>query len=198
MPKYFTQPGSSVIGGVNSSNDADYLKIISANRALLTIDPILAATFAAKQFFYSDAFTLAATSDYRDYLFVTPNTTEWAHFLVHVDGNAITEFKLIEDSELSSSDGTAQTTFNNNRNSTDSADCLLYLIEPASATDSGTQLLHDKSGSATNQSKSSMSGGYADELFLKSNSIYRIQVGTGSASNLCNILVQWHEHTNEG
>lgn len=196
MAKYFTQPGESVIGGLARGDETPrHARIIKENRAMLFIDPILASTFASKQFFYSEAFELAATTDTRDYIFETPNTTEWAHFTFHGTGSAITEIALWEDTELTSTD--ALTTYNNNRNSTDTADCSLYLCAAGeSSTDTGTMLIHFKSGSATNQSRANAEHGYADELFLKSNTKYRIMFRTFTATNLCNLMIQWHEHTN--
>jgi hypothetical protein len=192
--------GETVIGGIARGDDTPrHARIVKENKAMLFVPPILAATFAGKQFFYSEAFELAATTDTRDYVFQTPNTTEWAHLIFDGTGNAITEVALFEDTELTTtSDYTEQTTFNNNRNSTDTADCKLYLCGVGlSTTDSGTRLLHQKSGSATNQSKTPADHGYGDELFLKSNTYYRFMFRTYSASNLCNITLQWHEHTND-
>ena len=198
MPKYLTKTGQTTIAGLDVNDTPSFLKIIYQNRGLLTLPPTLAATFQGKEFFFSDAFELAETTDARDYVFVTPNTTKWAHFTFHAEGSAITEISFWEDTQYSvTTDYTAQTTFNNNRNSTDAADCLIYLATATSSTDSGTRLLHMKSGSATQQSKDSMDAGYADELFLKQNAKYRISFGSGSTSNLCNLKVQWHEHTNE-
>lgn len=196
--KRTTKSGQAVIYGVDASGNPTYAKVIAQNRGLLTLPPILAATFQGKEFFYSEAFTLAETTDSRDFVFITPNTTEWAHLTFHGSGSAITEVSLWEDTEYNTtSDYTLLTTYNNNRNSTDAADCLLYLATVTSATDSGTQLLNVKSGSATQQSKDSMDAGIADELFLKQNSPYRISFNTESTGNLCNLKIQWHEHTNE-
>ena len=196
MAKQFTTPASSVVmGGMRTDDTPGYAKIIYQNRGLLVLPPILAATFQGKQFFYSDAFTLAETTDIRDYIFVTPDTAEWAHFTFHASGSAITEVSLWEDTQYSSTD--ALTTYNNNRNSTDVADCLLYLATATSTTDTGTRLIHINSGSATQQSRDSTEGGYEDELFLKRNASYRINFATSSTNNLCNLKIQWHEHTNE-
>jgi hypothetical protein len=167
---------------------------------MLSVVPHLAATFANKQFFYSEAFTLAETTDTRDYLFITPNLgTKQAHFQIHAEGQAITTFDFWESSELAvTTDYTALTAYNNNRNSTDAPTVLLYLAPSGLATtDSGTLLIEEISGSATQQSRSPGDLGYGNELFLKSDTKYRIHFATGSTGNLCNMLIQWHEHTNE-
>ena len=197
MSKYRTQPGATVISGVDGNNNLQEVRVNSANRGMLVMDPILCKTFAGAQFFYSEAFTLAETSDAKDYIFKTPDTTEWAHLTFRLTGSAITEISLWEDTELTTtSDYTELTTYNNNRNSTDSASCLLYEASPATATDSGTRLFHMKSGAATRQSRTPMTGERSDEKFLKQNSYYRFSFATESTGNLCNTLFQWHEHTN--
>ena len=192
--KNLTQPGETTIAGIDGNDNINYARINSGNRGLLTIPPILCKIFAGKEFFYSEAFELAETTDTQDYIFVTPNTTEWAHFAFHATGSAITEVALWEDTKYSSTD--ELTTYNNNRNSATPPSSKLYQVTATSTTDTGTRLIHVKSGSATRQSKDSMSAGYADELFLKQNAKYRISFATASTSNLCNLLIQWHEHTN--
>lgn len=67
----------------------------------------------------------------------------------------------------------------------------------AASTDNGTLIWHQKSGAATNQSRSSMAAGNTEEIILKQNSLYRIRIGTGTTSNLCNIKLEWYEHTNK-
>ena len=95
MPKPLYEPvGASVIAGMRRDNVPGYAKVIYENGGLLTLEPILAATFAGKQYFYSAAFTLSATTDTADYLFVTPDTSEWAHMIWRATGSAITEIKL--------------------------------------------------------------------------------------------------------
>ena len=199
MAKQFTTPASSVVmGGMRTDDTPGYAKIIYQNRSLLTVPPVLAATFQGKQFFYSESFELTETTDTRDYVFKTPDTAEWAHFWVKAGGSAITEFRLWEDTELSvTTDYTALTTYNNNRNSTDVADCLLYLASADTTTDTGSRLWYLKSGSATQQSRDSSEGRIEDEMFLKRNSYYRISFATGSTSNFCHMRLHWHEHTNE-
>lgn len=44
MPKYFTQSGETVIGGVDRSDNPGYFKIIKENRAMLVLPPSMAAT----------------------------------------------------------------------------------------------------------------------------------------------------------
>ena len=202
MSKYFTKAGQTVIGGIDPNDEPRFAKIVYQNRGLLTLDPILAATFQGKQFFFSDAFTLAATSDHKNFVFQTPNSTKWAHLVWRGTGSAITTFEVIEDTMLTTSDFTSTdslTVFNNNRNSTATADCRIWPVDDTVdySTDSGTTIFEIASGAATNQSRTPASGTYADEVFLKSNTMYRFSFSTGSASNLCNILLQWHEHTNE-
>jgi len=195
--KYFTKSGQSVIGGIDRNGNPKFAKLIYENGALLTIPPELAATFAGKEFFYTEAFTLAGTTDRKDYIFQTPNTDKWAHMnIIRGTGSAITYFKIIEDTELSSTD--ALTVFNNNRNDSTTNTAELFQVDAlGGTTDTGTKIFEINSGGSSNQSRSPMLGSYADEMFLKKDTKYRISFGTGTASNLCNLLLKWHEHENE-
>ena len=200
MPDYLTDRLNDqvVIAGTHYTDGLPrLLKVIPENGGLLTLPPILGATFRGKQFFYTEAFELAATTDQKDYIIKTPDTTKWCHLIFTAEGSAITEVMLFEDTQYESTDGTELTVFNNNRNSTDANTTLLYETSvPVTSTDSGTRIHWNKSGSATNQSKNSGETQRGDEIFLKQNTQYRLFIGSGSADNLCNIVLHWHEHTN--
>ena len=194
--KYFTQPGETVIGGLDSSGNPDHVRMNSNTGALIAIPPALQAIYEGKEYFYSAAFELTTTTDVQNYIFETPDSdTIRAHFNFRGTGSAITEVALWEDTVLVTTDATEMTTYNNDRNSTDSADCKIYLASVLTTTDTGSRLKHVKSGAATQYSRSSMADVPADEIFLKQNETYRISFATGTATNLCNLLVYWHEHT---
>ena len=199
MPQYYTDNvrNQVAIAGVSAYDDLPRLVNVNrANRGMLTLSPILSATLAGKQFFYSEAFTLAETTDQKDYVLVTPNTTKWCHLTYHAEGQAITEISLWEDTKFTSTD--SLTVYNNDRNSTDANTTLLYqLTTPTSSTDTGSRLIHHKSGSATQQSRDDASVEVGDEMILKQNSRYRLNIVTESTGNLCNVFLHWHEHTNE-
>ena len=113
-------------------------------------------------------------------------------------GSAITEVWVYEGSAVTSTD--AITTFNNHRNSANTPGLAVYLgsTSTVSSTDAaGTLIWHEKSGSATNQSRSSMETGNDEEIVLKQNTSYRIRYETGTASNLCHLKLEWYEHTSK-
>ena len=194
MAKYLTKTGQTVIAGTDSNGNPAFARVSHHNRGLLVMPPELCATYNGSEFFYSEAFTLTGTTDRRDYILETPDSDTVTHMnIIRAIGSVITYFKIIEDTELSSTD--ALTVFNNNRNDSTTNTAQLYLADAAGGTtDTGTKIFEDNSGGETNKSISPMTGTYADEIFLKKNTKYRFSFGTGSASNLCNFLLKWHEH----
>jgi hypothetical protein len=152
-----------------------------------------------EHFYFTDTQTIAAaSSDAVDYLIVAPDTSKWAHMKIDADGSLITSFALYEDVSNESSDGwTAETTYNNNRNSSADATLLIYSKEGSSdaSTDYGTgvPIWAYSGGIATEMSKMPT----INKLILGQGVKYVFRVISGSAANLCNLLFSWSEHTNE-
>jgi hypothetical protein len=188
--------GETVLGALASDDTPRHAKLDTATHTLQIIDYAHHEVHSGSHFFLTYPFTLAATTDTQDFLINTNANAAWAHMIWDMTGSAITEVWVYEDTTVTSTD--LMTQFNNNRNSTDSS---LLLIKNAgavvSSTDDGTLIWHHKSGSATNQSRSSMAAGNSEEIILKQNANYRIHFETGSASNLCNLKLEWYEHTNK-
>jgi hypothetical protein len=194
MPKYFTQPGETVIGGLDSNDTPKHAKIDSATHTMQSIDYAHHEIHAGSHFMYSDSVELD-TGILQDYLIVTPDTTAWAHMLLDLDASATAKFDLYEDSTHTSTD--AQTVFNNNRNSTDTAGVTIYKATTTDAAD-GSLLMTFKGGSATNQSKSPTSARNDTEIILKQDSTYMVRLTSFADNNLCNLRLEWYEHTNKG
>lgn len=145
---------------------------------------------AGEVFRYWDATTLGSGVS-QDYLFTTPNTTPYAHMLLHIDGTAVTSFYLFEDSDRTGT--TPQTIFNANRNSATASIMTLHKGTSGGTTD-GTQLIGYASGTSQGSSKSPASLDYSSEWVLKKNSKYVIRITSGTAGNLCNLMLEWYEH----
>jgi hypothetical protein len=196
MAKYFTQPGETAIGAQASDGTPRHAKLDTSTHTLQFIDYAHHEVHGGSHFFLTYPFTLAATTDVQDFLIDTPNTTKWAHMIWDLTGSAITEVKVYEDTGYTSTD--AITTFNNNRNSSATPTVVVYNAgaNTLSSTDAGTLIWNQKSGASSNQSRSSMKVGNTEEIILKQNSVYRIRYETGTATNLCNLKLEWYEHTN--
>ena len=142
-------------------------------------------------FRYCDSVTLGSGGT-QDYLLITPNTTHWAHFTFAIDGIAITSMSVFEATDRVGT--TPQTIVNANRNSSTSSTVLLYKGTSGGTTD-GTLLCGYSSGSSQGQSKQSSSVSHDNEWILKQNTKYIFRITSGTAGNLCNIGMDWYEHT---
>ena len=142
---------------------------------------------------YTDSVQLES-GDSQDYLLITPDTTKWVHMLFDLDGSAITQFQLYEDCTYASTD--LQTPGNNNRNSTDTSDLFIYKASTTDGVD-GTLINQYKGGSATNQSRGGTGSRNDEEIILKQDATYLLRLTSGTNANLCNVRLEWYEHTNE-
>ena len=142
-------------------------------------------------FRYFDSVTLGSAGT-QVYLITTPNTTKWAHFTFTIDGTAVTSFDIYEGADRTGT--TLQTVFNANRNSIKTATIAVHKDISAGTTD-GTVFIKYASGTASNQSRSSSSAEFNSEWILKQNTKYLIRITSGTAGNLCNIMLNWYEHT---
>lgn len=124
-----------------------------------------------------------------DLLFVTPNTTAWAHFAYEVFTDCDHTCVLSEDA-TTSNDGSARTEVNRLRNSPAAAACVVTLAPTVTGT--GTQIDAYRSG-AKNTANSVK---HDDEFVLKQNAKYLFRVTTNTAATFLCIKFNWYEHTN--
>jgi len=118
------------------------------------------------------------------------STDVFSHFIMVLDGSAITEFTLYEGSDLT---GVATATvFNHNRNSAITSQMAVYSTANASGT-TGTLIKTYKGGSSSAQSKSSANSQGTDELILKVGTQYHLKITSGTADNLVNVKFLWYE-----
>ena len=192
--------GEVVTGGVSSSGTPRHNIIDTATRAQPTIEYEHYSIHNNFHFFYTDAFSLNATTDAntKEYLLVTPTHVAGAtfapgcHLHFEAEGSIITQFDLYEDTAYTGATTDLVTTFNSNRNSTDTAQLKIY-TPVTSSTDEGTLLYTFKGGTATAQSRTGDSGDSAQELVLKKNAKYLMRFTSSSASNLCDLYLNWYE-----
>jgi len=140
-------------------------------------------------FRYTDAVTINSGSS-QDYLLTTP-VTPYAHLKLNADGAAITSFFFFEATDRIGT--TLQSTYNANRNSATAAGMTIKKGTSGGTTD-GTQLMTYSSGTAQGNSRSPAALDYASEWVLKPSTKYIIRITSGTASNLCNIMLEWYEH----
>ena len=195
--------GETAIGGIDRNSKAQHARIDTSTRALPTIEYEHYSIHNGFHFFYTDKFTLDASTDaIKEYLLVTPTHVAGAalapgvHLHFEAEGSIITQFDIFEDTTRvpATTDATALTTFNSNRNSTETAKMLIYSpVATTTDTADGTNLYTFKGGTSTNQSRTGDSSDSAQEIILKKNAKYLIRFTSSSAGNLCDLYLNWYE-----
>ena len=148
---------------------------------------------SGSHYFYQDAVTLGSAGT-QDYLITTPNTTAWAHWVMELDGTAVTTFELYESSDKTGT--TLQTIYNNNRNSANASGLTIHKGTSGGTTD-GTLLRKYAGGTSTGATKTTSLARSDLEMILKQNAKYILRVTSGTAGNLCNVKFLWYEHTSK-
>jgi hypothetical protein len=188
--------GSAVIGGVDSDNNPKYA-IVDRTGALGAMEYEHYTVHQSYHYFFTDKFELASAAT-RSYLITTPTHVAGAalapamHLHFKAEGSAITQFDFYEDTSKSATTDAALTSYNSNRNSTDTAEMKIELA--ASTTDSdGTLIFTFKGGAASQQSRTGDTGVSAQEIILKKNAKYLARFTSGTDSNLCDLYLLWYE-----
>lgn len=188
-----TQTGSTgqVVMYGTSRGDVREMRVDNATNSIQTIDYAHHEIHAGSHFIYTDSVELGEAS--QDYLITTPDTTKWAHMMFVLDASAIGQFRLYEGADR---DGTTlQTVGNNDRNSSVAAGVTIHKGTSGGTTD-GTLINQYKGGSATNQSKGESGSRNDEEIILKQNTRYILRITAFAAETLCNVKLEWYEHTN--
>jgi len=147
---------------------------------------------AGSHFFYTDCVSVDSGAS-QSYMVTTPDTTKWAHFVFDIDGLGVTEILIYEAGDRV---GTAtQSVFNSDRNSATVNTTIIHKGYSGGTTD-GTLIYCYKSGSATNQTRTSSQATHNEEIILKQNTKYLIVIASTTNGNLINCHLSWYEHTN--
>jgi hypothetical protein len=177
-----------IIGGIKWVNGIS--GVDKTTNTLQIIDYAHHEIHAGSHFIYTDSVALNS-SEAQVYLITTPNSTKYAHMLFDLDGSAITQFDLYEDSDRVGT--TLQTVGNNNRNSSTAATVTIHKGITGGSTDG--RLIHTyKGGGASAQARSASIVRNDEELILKRNTKYLLRLTSGTNSNLTNVRLEWYEH----
>lgn len=135
-----------------------------------------------------------------DFTFVTPNTTEHAHFTFKIMTESETAWSIYEGATISSALANTATPLNNNRNSSGTSTCVAKYEKHA---DLATANAKTGVGGATllqnGISDAGKDSGFADrsrEIILKANTTYCFRA-TATAAGYINFDMEWYEHTSE-
>jgi hypothetical protein len=141
--------------------------------------------------YFIDTFIDVANASNYEFVLTTPNTLKWIHLIWEYYWESEGEFEFYE-GITTDADGTVITSFNNNRNSANTAG-LVITHTPTNAT-GGTLQIHQRIGSGRGIGGTRRAD---QEKVLKQNTKYLIRATNRAlgASNLFNIQLDWYEHT---
>lgn len=177
-------------------NDTNWheLKMDGTTRALTTIDFAHNEIHDGDHYFYTDTANLGSAAT-REYLITVADTDVVPHFLFDIIGSLKTTVDIFE--TTTKTGGMAQTVFNNDRRSANTAETVVTHT-PAGSGD-GTKIFTCTLGTATGSSGKGAGGGARgeSEILLKKNTKYLIRVTSGAADNDICTKLTWYEHENE-
>lgn len=182
---------SGVFGYISESGAFQPARLDKVTNSLMIVDYEHHEIHSGDHYFYSDSVELGSAAT-QVYMFTTPNTTKWCHFIFSATGSAITQIQLYEGADRTGT--TLQTVFNNNRNSLNTAGMTVHKGTSGGTTD-GTLIFQMKSGSSAGASRSPSVSERGNEVILKQNTKYILIITSGTASNLTNLQLEWYEHT---
>lgn len=127
-------------------------------------------------------------------LFVTPNTTKWGHWTLTAQATAFAKIELFEGT-TTSSNGTAVTRWNRNRNSATTS--VITAFHTPTVTADGTKFSTKFIGGTGFKSDIGGETRGSSEIMLKQDTKYLIR-GTALADNMSiQIGGDWYEHTDK-
>jgi len=149
---------------------------------------------SGSHFYYTEYDTVLDATDTMDILIVTPDTTKWGHLIFNVSAPLDTTVELFESS--THTNGSQKTTFNSNRNSSNTATLALYASNDDGA--DGTTIFGDSFGLSTGSGIGRVTAGGSSrgerEIELKQNTKYLFRVTSNTDGNKASIYFSWYEH----
>ena len=165
----------------------------TATNARNVIDYAHHEIHSGSHFFHRESYDLAKNGTV-DHLIVVPDTTKWPHMTIAV-GNVVSQVlvTLYEDTVVSAN-GTADISYNRDRNSSNLPTTAIYTMPTVTST--GSAIANMTLGAGKN-----LPGGEArdsEEIILKQNSNYLLRVVEPNvAATVVNIVFDWYEHQNK-
>lgn len=175
----------------SGAGETDDVRMDASTNSLQTITYEHHEIHSGSMFFIGSYTNLGNGAVY-DILFVTPNTTEYAHMIFQIATEAEAMFQYYEGT-TTSNDGTAMTTFCRNRQKDNTASVLFY--HTPTVTSVGTLVGDGIFGSGK------QAGGQirdSQEFVLKPNTKYMLRVTNNTVTaNWYDWFFDWYEHTDK-
>jgi hypothetical protein len=187
--------------GFKDGNRFDFMQLDAVSLGLIV------NTFPHHEIHEGNAYVVHQVNDLTinqvlDIQITTPATTKWCHTVFHFEVENETQVFLYEDIPISTA-GTAHTSQNRNRNSSNTAGVLVAEIVNASvndansdtdATDSAVETILEQFVGAGQRETGS--GTTRLEYVLKQNTEYSLRF-IATAAGFVNWMIDWYEHTSK-
>ena len=121
---------------------------------------------------------------------IVPDTSTRVHFVFRIGTQPGAKIELYEDTTVSNN-GSALPIFNNNRNSANPNQLLIY--EDPTVTGDGTCIFIEQDGTTTSGGKIGTDISHDDEIILKQNAIYQIKVTVLTNGTDVSTHMDWYE-----
>lgn len=144
--------------------------------------------------FYICGFETEATDGEINFAVTTPDTTKELHMLFFTEGTARTEFYVYEGAAVTG--GTATTSLNNNRNSTNVS--VATIVKDPTINTAGTLIFSQSKGlEGATPSKADNEGliKRENEIILKRNTTYVFKIISKADDNIISYCGEWYEET---
>ena len=186
----FSQTQVRIVG--RDAEGINKLILTNGNGELITMDIDHHDIQKGNHYYFTNN-SLVGSGDSVKYVFITPHdsvSNKKAFLLFDVTGSGITQVRVYEG--VNDSVHALQTNFNNNRNSSDTSVCKIYLGSTYS--DSASTLIYNtKGGSSSGMFRAAGLSRIESEIILKPNTKYKMLINSSTASNLITVIVRWVE-----
>ena len=131
-----------------------------------------------------------------DLYFKTPNSAVWDHIIAAFYTSAAAKFYLREAPTITAS-GTLLTSYNQDRNSSNTTSVVARSSPTITAGGSGTLIDRARGGGGIGAGRFGGSTVGRSEWILKQNTIYLFRIVSEADNNKAMIELKWYEHTNQ-
>lgn len=160
-----------------------------STRATTTIDHSHHEIHDGSHYYYADYALNQAVSTEIEFIFVTPDTSKWAHLLFSASSSDGITVELYEGS-TGIVGGTSITPRNNNRNSTNTS-VITLTKDPVSIAGDGTRA----AGFVAGGTRTAGNVERESEFLLKQNETYLVRITSLANANDISWDAEWYEHT---
>jgi len=176
--------------GVVYGSEAIPFEQDSITHSLVSIRTVHHQIHEGESFSSNDVTTNVQMAAPKRYLLITPDTDTRAHFVFRIGTEPGAKIELFEDTTVSNN-GSVLPIFNNNRNSANANELLIY--EDPTVTGDGTCIFVEQDGTTTAGGKIGADISHDDEIILKQNTIYQIKITVLANGTDVSTHMDWYE-----